>query len=393
MTRLIPWCAFAVFQVILAAPARGDDLASGRESKVIRCEPGPWGDLSYSYLYIEPSTAVLDLLNVPSEKTTWVFPGRDFDQAMEFLAEKGMTEEDRNAVSAASEPYRSRVPLILYPPPDVVLGLDSAVRSALYAELGRSPVNRFQHQPFILGSGDLEQWFSGSGLSGGATELIEKMSYPIGGVRGFSDVPYLVQFARRDLDYKTLLGALSRTKTMVLQLKVTPESDFKSLRDYWTSGRDRGAAETYLDSLRLGESPAEVDVAQLLPPTPRQNLYRYPSTQLGLSGSFPDGRWAAFNFFNYKPLDLEEDPDYTDAYISENFTVASQPYQFGDVILVEGREGRRRKQYCAYIAAGIVYAKHGRGMIHPFVFAELAEVISRYRETEEPSITVYRRNR
>ena len=387
----MPGIPVLLFYLFLAALAAGQGGPRNEKQLVHSCRPGPWGQLEYFYTYLEAPDHIMELVNTPSEKTAWEFPDKDLDEMRRFLSEAGMTESAIESTFQRSIPFQLGPRYRLYPPPRVVEELAPDCRRTIYGELRRHGGNRNYQSPVIIESGDVREWFSGSGLSPETVTLIERLSYRVGSALVFSDIPILLSRIKNDREERALLKALTRTRSIMVRLKVNPDSDFESLKDYWTVGNRNTDILPILESYANAPGLSRIDLAHLLPPTPRKYLYTFPSPELGIEGVYPDSFWTSLNFFRYLPSDDYHQSGIVTASFKKSYARASKPYRYGDILLLSDRDGGNARHACVFIADDIVYTKNGRSVRTPFMLMKLDDLLARFSSDNQPIVSAWRR--
>ncbi len=367
---------------------------SSAGKKVHLCKPGPWGDLEYYYTYLEAPSHIMELINTPSPRTVWTFPDKDAPQLKEFLLTSGLPVDQVQSILQDSIPFQKRPPFLLYPSSKIIESMPPATRQAIYTELRKWPQNKTYRQPIIIESGNIREWFSGSDLSVETIALIEKLAFKIGNSTVFSDIPTVLSYLHHDYEDRAFMKALTRTRSLILHLKITEDSDIEALKDYWSAG------SRYKDIFPLLESAASstiasgeqiLDAAHIIPPTPRKYLYTFPTLSLGIDGTFPDGFWTSLNFFNYLPDEQFDNVKNVMAYARENFLPASPPYKYGDMLLLIDPVANKSIHACIYIADDIVYTKNGRSILQPFMFMKMSDLLTRFSGELSPTVEAWRK--
>ncbi len=355
------------------------------------CKPGPWGDLEYHYLYLEAPLSTVELINVPSRHAVWWFPGKNADRVHEFLIKSGASVEEVNARLKFSMTYQMGGPFKFFPSAKLINELAPVARQAIYAELRRWPENKSYHAPVVIASGDVSDWFKNSGLKPETIQHIERLSYPLGKAVGFSDVSTVVQNIHDDVEELSLLKALTRTRSLILSLRVEPGADTEKLKEYWSAGYKSKDVLTLFDAVARIEGLDTIDVTRLLPPTPRKYLYTFPSRSLGVDGTYPDSFWASLNFFNYFPDDQFDDIEKVMNYARLNYDISSDPLTFGDLIILKDARSGRAIHSCVFIADDIVYSKNGRSIFQPFMLIKMEDLYNRIAIDEKPLLEVWKK--
>jgi len=302
----------------------------------------------------------------------------------------GISQDDQNRLLKHPSPSDPENEVRVFPDPEFVFHLSPLSRSTIYAVLRRWNENPFYRTPAIIETGSVKEWFSNSGLSEETISKIEKLTYPIGKSLAFSDVPLLLQDLTSDKEQRAILGSLTRTRTIILRLRLSGNSDPDVLKDYWTAGGRYRDTLPMLQSI-LGTGGLEkIDVSHLLPPTPRKFLYTFPTLSSGMDGTFPDSFSAALNFFEYTSKVWPAPAKHFEKYIQSNCDRVDPPFRFGDMILLKNSKSGRPIQACVYIADGIAYSKTGKSIMCPWIFAKLSNLVARYQGAEEVVIEGFR---
>lgn len=384
--RLLIAAAF----LLVTSPGLGQITLSD-STTVHRCKPGPWGELEYYYLHLEAPDHITELITAPSSRTIWHFPGKSLDEIDAILTTASIPQEDRVRIYEASNIEKVEPPYRLFPPDEVVASLSPLGRKILYQHLRPWSENRFHHQPVIIESGDVREWFEDSGLSGELITLIQRLTYPLGNSLAFSDIPLVLSRIETASEEQTFLRAITRNRSLVLRMAISPESDFATLKDYWSAGKKGKDIMSFFDSISFTPDVEKVDVIHLLPPTPRKYLNTFPSLSLAMEGQFPGHFWTSLNFTRHNPLPDFDSDDYSIAYIKKFFERIQPPFRFGDLVIVVDPEKRAIIHSCIYIADDIVYTKNGRSPMRPFMFMKLNDLINRVSVTAtDPAIEVWR---
>ena len=360
-------------------------------ASVHQCKPGPWGDLEYYYTYLEAPPHLMALINTPSSRTIWDLPGKNPIQLREFLIQAGMLIRNVDKVLQVSVPFQGGPDYRLFPPTEIVKSLPDQVRAVIYAELRKFAANRDYRFPVIIESRDVQSWFKGSDLKPETIALIEKLSYSMGNSLAFSDTAAVLSHISSDPEERIFLKALTRTRSLILNLKITADSDFKTLRSYWSAGYKSKDIIPIFESYASTPGVERLDVSHLLPPTPRKYLYTFPTFSLGVDGTFPDSFWTALNFFRYQPSDEFNDIESVMSYAQANYLPAQKPYGFGDLLIFSNPINKRTLHAAVVIADDIVYTKNSRSLLRPFMLMKIDDLLTRFTYDLKPNIEVWRK--
>lgn len=393
MTRLIAIATLVVLMSTLTSTqSTGEEQhikLSLPEVRVHACKPGPWGNLEYHYLSLEAPSSTVDLINIPSRNAIWWFPGKDAEQVRNFLIESGSPEAEVLTCLEYSIPYQNNSTFKFFPSIQLINEIVPETRQAIYRELRKWPENKNYHSPIVIPSRDLFDWFRNSGLRQETILNIQRLSYPLGEALGFSDIPAALQNLSTDIEERALLKALTRTRSLILSLKIEPDTDTEALKEYWSAGYKSKDLLTLLDAIARIDGLETIDITRIIPPTPRKYLYTYPSRSLGLDGTYPDSFWASLNFFNYFPDDQFDDFEKVMDYAKVNYETSTSPLTFGDLIIFKDAKSNRALHSCVFIADDIVYSKNGRSLLQPFILVKLDDLYNQFSINGKPLLEAW----
>ncbi len=400
MKHKVLWTIFPAFVALISSYAqekREEDSIvmspsfTTESKRLFQCKPGPWGDLEYYYTYLEAPDEIMEYVNTPSQKTVWNLPDKDIAGLRYFLTVSGVSKVDQEKIFQNSLPFQLGPPFRLYPPSEVLIKLSPMTRAALSRELRKWPANRFHRSPVVIESGNVKEWFKGSKLSSQTVALIERLSYPMANTMAFSDIPLVLSQIKSDREDRLLLKALTRTRSLILRLRVTKDSDFARLKDYWTAGNKNKDILPFMESIAISTELDHIDAAHLLPPLARKYMNTYPSFGLGVDGTFPDSLWTSLNFFNHLPENGFADLETAMRYVEGNFVRNNLPFQFGDLLMVRDSVTGKFIHSCIFIADDIIYTKNGRSLMSPFMLIKLNDLIARYGGSGKLNLEILRK--
>lgn len=360
------------------------------EKRVYHCRPGPWGNLDYYPITLEAPDHLVEMVPRPSARTVWSFPGLSVDQIRVVLKSALLSDIAIDQVLRESLPTQLGPSYHLYPSIELVEGMSPQSRSLLYAALRKWSVNRFHHSPVIIEDGNPHAWFSGSQLSPETIQRIESLCYRMGNSLAFSDVSAVLYRLTSDVEEFAFLKALTRTRSLMLRLRIDENTDTDALKSYWTMGLKSKDVLPYFDSITRTPGNDRVDLIHLLPPTARKYLNTFPTLALGMEGNFPGSFWTSLNFFRYQPASDFNDDVYAVSYTRSFYSPAEKPYTFGDLLLISLPDSPTPIHSCVYVADDIVYTKNGRSVMRPFMLMKINDLLSRYSTEGTPTISIWR---
>ena len=371
-------------ETIPAAPGR--NLRS-----VTALPPGPWGSLEYFSIPLACPPETLAYLRTPSQQVEWCFhAGSQADLEGELFA-AGLTAPEiayvLKGANVLSDPELMRV----FPSEEVILGLDFQTRAKLYRHLGQIPENRFHRRPIYIGTENLSTWFDGSGVPRPVIQDIAKLAYPTPRGRGyfFADLPFTLRRTDSLAEERLVLAGLRRREGLVVRLRVTRDALTSELADYWNAGYKNKSVMPLLDAVVQANDGGAIDIAHLLPATPRQVLNRFPDPSDSIEGRLPDWFWTCYNFFRFAPLDVYAESPERDTLIIDEFHPSLPPLQFGDMLLLNS--GSKIIHGCIHIADDIVFTKNGPDLFSPWILMRLEDVVASHDLLGDVSLTAYRK--
>lgn len=367
-------------------------VAAGETTGTQNLEQGPWGEVEYSRIFLEPPDFHVEVspdYEANKRRTVWGFPGKSRQAISRILEKSGIAAKDIELLMGPLHYSGSETGAEIYPTDAQVLGLSPVQRGKLYQQLATMDVNKSYSHPFMLGDRGFDTMSMDSGLSAEKIKLITDLCYQYYGPIWFADISLVMRRAADDEERWRILKTLRRQWTMLPMLKISPQSDLELLSDYWGArGRNKDALPI-LRSVAGTEGVESLDVIHLLPPTPRKLINTYGSHLMAVGKEFPNCYWTAFNFFAYEPSNRFLDMKLCNDLLIERFERATKPWEMGDLILITNPEGEWIHA-CNYVAGNIVFTKNGYSTGRPWVFEDLSAVLRRYLLAKQVSATFYR---
>jgi hypothetical protein len=364
----------------------------GPANSLIRAKPGPWGDLEYYTVYLEATTAQLKSSEIPTYDTEWNFVGYTDEQVAKLFQTTDMPEAIR-AELLNREKWRHREKMItVVPSSEAVLGLAPEARVAIYSVLTPWEEDSYHHEPVVIFAHSVREWLEHADLPEDVVATIEKTSYHRGKNLVFADTPLVLRMVQTEGERLKIRKALTRTPTLVVNLRVTPETDVAAIADYWGGPKFAEDILPFLEANADTGAAHSVGLGRLLPPIPRQLLYTFPDAAFGHTGYYPDCHWTSLNFANREALDRLADPTLATAYVLQNYTKVQGPSRYGDVIFVVDATTGNAVHSCVYLADDLVFTKNGRSPTQPWVVMKLDDVVAYYGMFYTTQVANYRRN-
>ncbi len=362
-----------------------------RVREVIKPTPGPWGTLEYYRIPLDVPERYLPFLTTPSQRTEWVFPPLGSETNLRaLLSEAGIDPVEVDRLLKGSTILSGSEILRVFPTDEAILEMPHETRGRLYRLLSGYEENPYHVRPIYIDSDNLSSWFAGSSFPRTAIEDISKLAYATPRERGFffSDTPFILRRASSTTEEREILRRLLRRQSLIVRLRVTRENLTREIGEYWTGYKNK-AVMPLLESVVAAKDGAAVDIAHLLPATPRQLLNRFPDPGDGISGRLPDWFWTCYNFFRFVPRNVYADSPERTALLFREFEPTLPPLQFGDMLLLNS--GTDTIHGCVHIADDIVYTKNGADLFSPWALMRLEDVVAYHDLHGDVSISVYRR--
>lgn len=369
-----------------------DDQKEGEGSYIFHARPGPWGDLEYFTVYLEASVSMLKSMDFQTYDTTWSFVKWTEDQVAKLFESAKIAEPFRTELLDRTKWRRTPEGITVNPSREALLGLSGDSRAVIYQVLGRWEENPFHHEPMIIAGNDVREWLKRAQLPEDVLATIERTVYQRSRNLVFADLPLILRMVTSEAERLKIRKALSRTPTLVVKLRLTPQTDVAKIAEYWGGYSKSKDVEPFLDSISNNPVVNLLDIIYLLPTGVRRLLCTYPGQNHGRTGYYPDCHWTSLNFANFEPLARLADATMATAYTLENYTrITGGTYQYGDVLFfMDGTTGNAIHS-CVYIADDIVYTKNGRSPTQPWVLMKLDDVVSLYSMFYQTQIACYRR--
>ena len=370
----------------------GSTNTSSRHSEY-RANPGPWGELVGSYIYLEAPEALVERFSLPSVQPKWVFPAEMTPQLQAFLVGAGLDEKTAHRLVDPTSAVKDEEYVYLLPTIEEVENLSTLTRTNIYVELAKYAPNEYQVDPVLIIGGDVQEWYRGSSLRPEIIAKIDKLSYLRGETLVFSDVSTVLNEAQSDTEARRIFKAFTRTRSLMIRLILDRNSDVNKLSDYWTLGIGlrRKDIEPIMQSIVESGVLEDLSLAQLLPALPRKILYTFPDLDMAKNGMLPDCHWTSLNFFNYDPHEYLLDPRLAGSRVLERFDTVEPPYQFGDILFFIDDKTGDAFHSCVHLADSLVYTKNGRNVMSPWIISTVADVKQVYLFRGNSHIQGFRR--
>gem|GEM_PF-335077 len=337
--------------------------------------PGPWGTMEYVPFYIEIPEEYLSVRLDEKSDHRWFFKNFSREKLNQFLGAVSLTASEKQQVLESSSWQTVSNGVYVTPSREVILSMTPQARSEIYSRLAQFPENIWQREDaFSFPADAINDFFAKSGVSPEIIAAVKKLCWPRGKLLMFSDLPSVLEMLPAPKEKLRLEKVLSRRPTLLLKLRVTPDSDLGSLVNYWGRAGQEKDLKPLLEGLAKLPQGAIIDVMHLLPPMPTARIYTYPFP----SFNQPENcHWTSFNFFRDSP-----DARFTDVKFirqkidADYYPVFSDP-RYGDLVFLTNPAGEIIHS-AVYMADNVVYTKNGGHFSAPWLLMRLSNLVETY---------------
>ncbi len=368
--------------------------AALRSAEVLNGEPvwtsksAAYGDLTIRAIYIEAPSYLIELVGKPSSKPRWAFANGTDASVRALFQRAGIPADIQARLLDPAQRQQQDGALIIFPSVDDLIALTPEMRTVVYPELAKSDLNEFHQNPIFIIGADLEDWLRQSKLSNKQKEIFRKMVWRRGRALAFSDLRTLLLFSETPEDVTQVFKTITRTRALLLSLRLPPNADMTALSNYWSGGFADADTLPLLQAAIQRESVMEIDVSHLLPALARRRLYTYPTLDQTVNGRLPDCHWSSLNFFNNTARSYYLDTRLAAGALLSQYERVNAPYRFGDVLAFVSSDSVLHS--CVFIADDVVFTKNGENILAPWVFQRMDDVMAIYQTDTSVQIQGYR---
>ena len=355
-----------------------------------QANPGPWGELIVSNIYLEAPDSVIDIVGKPDPVPRWTFPGLSVTMVKDLLIQSGVDLALVERLTSSALCKTTATDTIIFPKLEDLLQIKGAVRDKLYTEISRYPQNDYYTDPVFILSDDVEEWLSEATLNASQKDVVRQLVWHRGKALVFSNVGLLLSYAQTAEEIKNTLRAITRCMSLVVSKKFPLKLDQReTFLRYWIGNQPESPRMIFIKAIaKENDINDTVDIMHFLPVIMREKLYTFPSLKDGVKGRLPDCHWTSLNFFNLSPRDYYRSTSLAAIQLTQAYNQVSAPYQFGDVLCyTDNGEGLHT---CVYIADNIVLTKNGENILAPWVLLTIEDVSKIYKRSPTTQIQGYR---
>lgn len=362
-------------------------------SAVFEANPGPWGKLQCAYVYLEAPASLIEEFPLPSPISRWTFPLSSLHSLPAFFSKAGLSESLIATLLAPKHVVQEGSFVHLLPPLAELEGMTPETRATIYTELSKYSENEYQADPVLIIGTTVDEWYKGSKLRPEIINKIKQLSYTRGEATAFSDIPVLLNYAQSDSEARSIFKACTRTRNLMIRLKLDRNSNAEEIIRYWSfgTGLRRKDLEPLVRSVIELDGVDDLGISHILPALARKLLYTYPGLDMAKHGVMPDCHWTSLNFFNYEPHEYLLDARLATSQVLEQFVPVEPPYQFADVLFFLDNTTGDAFHSCVHLADNIVFTKNGRNILSPWVIMRLEDVKKIYLYKGEGRVQGFRR--
>jgi hypothetical protein len=174
--------------------------------------------------------------------------------------------------------------------------------------------------------------------------------------------------------------ALTRQRTMLLSLHITPATNLDALKKYWDRGCWGTDLHTIFKSLTDIPTGTWMNIMMILPNLPAAEIYDYPNILDNPLDGPPVNRdcaWTSLNFFRDVPDPNFGKLQYVRQELDANYRALNEPPRYGDLVLIARPDGFVIHA-AIYIADDIWFTKNGSNLDHPWMLSTESDVLKQF---------------
>lgn len=341
-----------------------------------QANPGPWGDLHCFYVYLEAPKSLVESFALPSTVPRWTLPESSLPALPDFFAKAGLSKALIETLLSPKTVVKENGKVHLFPPLAELEEISPQTRAIIYTELSNYPDNEYHADPVLIIGTTVDEWYRTSKLRPEIVAKIKKLSYMRGETIAFSDVSALLNYAQSESEARTIFKACTRTRNLMVRLKLDKNSNAEEIIRYWSFGVGirRKDLEPLVTSIIETNGIEDLGISHLLPALARKLLYTYPGLDMAKQGIMPDCHWTSLNFYNFDPHEYLLDARLATSQVLEQFVPVEPPYQYADILFFLDNTTGDAFHSCVHLADNIVYTKNGRNILSPWVIMRLEDV-------------------
>jgi hypothetical protein len=357
-----------------AVRSPGQSLILSGSTGAYQLKPGPWGDIEGQRTVIEIPDEFLSTRLHEADVPRWFFKHYSTAALSNLFNGASLAAGEKRELLDASKWEVSTAGIAVRPSQRTVLSLSQEARKNIYSVLAQFEDNPAQEQAFHWSVEAANAAFDGTDVPEQTRALVKRLSFRQGKLVMFADLSMVLRTLPTEAEKRHLEKALSRRPTLLLRLKVTPQTDIGSLAEYWARAGFGKDVRPILEAAAKIPEGTKLSILYLLPPWPTARLYSFPFPTMGAQY---DCLWTAFNFFKETPdLPTTDGSFWKRKLDSEYYPVTSDP-RFGDMIMLVKPDGTIIHS-CTFIADDVVYTKNGASATVPWALMTIPDLLEAY---------------
>jgi hypothetical protein len=382
LRRPVPPAAAPASAPVATAAAIPTPAATSASPYFGRAKPGPWGNLDFVRITIEPPEEFMPL-EYGRPQPRWVFQGYSLTTLDQLWQEAKLTPAQRQALNNAERIQATPTGIVLQPDPEIVAALTPESRVRIYTVLAQFPENLAQQEPFRFRNDAITDWFRDSDVPADIVALTRRLTYYRNTTAYFSDYELVLPQMASTWDRTRYLKTLSRKSALLVRLNVEANANIDALAQYWGRGHRAKDVGPLLQSLLHQPGGASIDVAHLLPKFARSLLYTYPLPSENPTARLRDCHWTSFNFYREEPDERFANIDFVQQTLRNDYYPVAGNSEFGDIIVLLKPNGVVVHS-CVFVADNIVFTKNGPAFSVPWLLTSLDGVVGFYSLDQQP---------
>jgi hypothetical protein len=344
----------------------------------ISCNPGPWGELIYTPFTISAPDDMVPVRSIETTGTRWFLAGFNSDSFLAFLQGTSLTPEQQQQFLGPDVFHVRPDGVELTPSPELLFSLPVDARGKIYQALAQSAENDGQTN-YLPKDGITEQ-FANSGVSAKTLKLFKQLCYQRGDYLMFSGVAAILSRIPTYEEKLAFAKALTRQRTMLLNLHIAPATDVEALDQYWDRGCWGTDLRNIFHSLATIPTGTWMNIMMILPNLPAAEIYDYPNIIENPLEGPPVNRdcaWTSFNFFRDEPDPNFGKMEYVMRELNTNYYPLTEAPHYGDLVLIVRPDGFII-HVAVYIADDIWFTKNGSNLDHPWMLSTATDVLKQF---------------
>lgn len=382
---IVPWVS--LFFYLLNSPKKISVSSMTSSDAPPKTGTGPWGDLEYKVIYLEPPEEFIPVQQFSQDQLKWTLKNYTHAKLKELFESANLNADQMKSILENSKEEGSINGFVLFPQDSLIIGLTPEQRAVIYKALSEFEENFYQYYPTCVST----ELFSSTSkfIDEKTEEHVRKLQYRRGNAILFSDFDILRKLVPSDEEFINVLEALCRKRTIFMRLRVNPQSDINSLARYWGRGGREKTIYPILEGFSESTEGSLISVLTLLPPFARVRAFTYPLPTDNPVAAREDCFWTCMNFFNEVPDSRFTDPAYVKEVLTRDyFPIETRPL-LGDLVFLVKPSGDT-VHAAVYIADGIVFTKNGPTSITPWTFMTISDLVVNYPSNQKLQVRTYR---